>query len=62
MRLRASPLNITIIQVYAPTVSYDDSESDEFYREHQSVVDRTPKQDILIVQGDWNVKVDAKVD
>ena len=26
MRLRASPFNITIIQVYAPTCSYDDSD------------------------------------
>ena len=57
VRLRASPFNITIIQVYAPTSSYDDSEVDEFYRELQSLVDQTPKQDILVVQGDWNAKV-----
>ena len=31
--LRASPFNIIIIQVYAPTSSYDDSEVDEFYWE-----------------------------
>ena len=52
VRLRANPFNITIIQVYAPTSSYDDSEVDEFYRELQSVVGQTPKQDILVVQGD----------
>ena len=28
-------------------------EVDEFYRELQSLVDETPKQDILVVQGDW---------
>ena len=41
----------------------DDSEV-EFYRELQSVVDQTPKQDILVVQGDWNAKVgeDAQED
>ena len=45
VRLRASPFNITviIIQAYAPTSSYDDSEVDEFYRELQSLVDQTPK-------------------
>ena len=64
VRLRASPLNITIIQVCAPISSYDDSEADEFYRELQSLVDQTPKQDILVVQGDWNAKVgeDAQED
>ena len=64
VRLRASPFNITIIQVYAPTSSYDDSEVDEFYRKLQSLVDQTPKQDILVVQGDWNAKVgeDAQED
>ena len=57
VRLKASPFNITIIQVYAPASSYDDSEVDEFYRELQSLVDQTPKQDILVVQDDWNAKV-----
>ena len=57
VQLRASPLNITIIQVYAPRSSYDDSDVDEFYRELQPLVDQTPKQDILVVQGDWNGKV-----
>ena len=53
----SSPFNITIIQVYAPTSSYDDSEADVFYRELQSLIDQTPKQDILVVQDDWNAKV-----
>ena len=64
VRLRASPFNITIIQVYAPTSSYDDSEVDELYRELQSLVDQTPKQDNLAAQGDWNAKAgeDAQAD
>ena len=44
VRMRASPFNITIIQVYAQTSSYDDSDVGEFYRELQSLVDQTPKQ------------------
>ena len=52
VRLIASPFNIIITQVYAPTSSYDDSEVNEFYRKLQSLVDQTPKQDILVVQGD----------
>ena len=48
--LRAVPLNITIVQAYAPISDYDDNETEEFY-------DQTPKKDILVVQGDWNAKV-----
>ena len=57
VRLRASPFNITIIQIYAPTSSYDDSEVGEFYMELHSLVTLTPKQDILVVQGNWNAKL-----
>ena len=64
LRMKVSPFNITIIHVYAPTSSYDDSQADEFYRELQSLVDQTQKQDILFVQGDWNANVteDAQED
>ena len=57
VRLRASLFNITVIQIYAPTSSYDDRDVDEFYRELQPLVDQTSKLDILVVQGDWNAKV-----
>ena len=36
--LRVSPFNVTIIRVYAPTSSYDDSEVDEFYSKLQSLL------------------------
>ena len=47
---------ITIVQVYAPTSDYNDNEIEEFYDQLQTVIDQTPKKDIL-VQGDWNAKV-----
>ena len=57
IRMRASPFNITIIQAYAPTSHYDDTEIEAFYEQLQEVPDETPKKDIHIVQGDWNAKV-----
>ena len=62
--VRAAPFNITIIQVYAPTSGHDDSEVDHFYQQLQETIDKTPKKDILVVQGDWNAKVgkDAQAD
>ena len=54
IRLRALPCNITVIQTYAPTSDY---EVEEFYDQLKNVIDRTPKKDVLVVQGDRNVKV-----
>ena len=52
-----SPFNITIIQIHARTFSYPDSDVDEFCSELQSLIDQTLKQDILVVEDDWNAKV-----
>ena len=57
IRLRAVPLNIAIVQAYAPTSDYDDNEIEEFYSQLQNVIDQTLKKDILVVQGDWNAEV-----
>ena len=55
VRLRAVPFNITVVQAYAPPPKYDDdNEIEEFYDQLQNVIDETSKQDILLVQGDWN--------
>ena len=57
IRLRASPFNVTIIQAYAPPSNYSDDDVEYFYEELQNVLDKTPKKDILVVQGDWNAKI-----
>ena len=57
IRLKATPFNMTVIQVYAPTSDYDDSEVEDFYGQLQEVIEETPKKDNLIVLGDWNAKV-----
>ena len=54
IRLRAKPLNITIIQVYAPTTDYDDEHMGQFYNQIQAVIDKVNKKDTLIIQGYWN--------
>ena len=43
IRLRAVPFNITIVQVYAPALDYNDNEIEEFYDQVQNVSDQTPK-------------------
>ena len=56
--LWAVPFNILIVQAYTLTSDYDDNEIEEFYDQLQNIIDQTPKKDILVVQGDWNAKVD----
>ena len=57
IRLRANPFNISIIQAYASTSNESDDDVEYFYEELQKVLDKTPKTDILVVQGDWNAKI-----
>ena len=57
IRLRAKPLNITIIQAYAPTSAYSNEDVEVFYEELQKILNKTPKKDILVVQGDWNANI-----
>ena len=56
--LTAVPVNITVVQAYTPTSDYDDNEVDEFCGQLQNAIDQTPNKGILLVQGDWNAKVD----
>ena len=45
----SSFLNITIVQVYAPTSDYNDNEIEEFCDQLQNVIDQTSKKVILVV-------------
>ena len=58
IRLKASRFNITIIQAYAPTTDYDDDDVEDFYDLLREVIDQAPKKDILVVQGNWNAKIE----
>ena len=57
IRIAAEPKNITIIQIYAPTTSHKDEEVEHFYEELESAITKSPENDILIVQGDWNAQM-----
>lgn len=57
IRLQGTPVNITIIQVYAPTADAEDEDIEQFYNQVQDEIDRTSRQDLLIFMGDLNAKV-----
>ena len=57
MRVSAKPKNITIIQVYAPSSDHEDQEVEEFYEKIENTIQKAPKKDLLIIQGDFNAKI-----
>ncbi|XP_072028538.1 craniofacial development protein 2-like [Amphiura filiformis] len=57
IRLQGNLINISVMQVYAPTTDAPDSEIIEFYEMIQGTLDNIPKRDLLIVLGDWNANI-----
>ena len=52
---QGKPFNITVIQVYAPTINAEEVE--RFYEDLQDLLELTSKKDVLFIIGDWNAKV-----
>ena len=50
VRIQGKPLNITVIQVYAPTSNAEEAE--RFYEDLQDLLELTPKKDVLFIIGD----------
>jgi hypothetical protein len=57
IRLQGKPVNMTIVQVYAPTANDTEEEHDKFYSVLQETMDGIHKGDALIAMGDLNAKV-----
>ena len=60
VHFQRKPLNITVIQVYAPTSNAEEAEAEWFYEDLQDLLELTPKKDVLFITGDWNTKVGSQ--
>ena len=60
VRFQGKPLNITAIQVYAPTSNAEEAEVERFYEDLQDLLELTPQKDILFIIEDWNAKVGSQ--
>ena len=47
VHFQGKPLNITVIQVYAPTSNAEEAEVEWFYEDLQDLLELTPKKDVL---------------
>ena len=53
-------IQLTVIQVYAPTSNAEEAEVEWFYEDLQDLLELTPKEDVLFIIGDWNGKVGSQ--
>ena len=60
LRFQGKPLNITVIQGYAPTSNAEEAEVEWFYEDLQHLLELTPKKDVFFIIGDWNAKVGSQ--
>ena len=60
VRFQGKPLNITVIQAYAPTSNTEEAEVERFFEDLQDLLELIPKKDVLFIIGDWNAKVGSQ--
>ena len=51
VHLQGKSLNITVIQVYAPTSNAEEADVEWFYEDLQDLLELTPKKDVLFIMG-----------
>ena len=56
VRFQDKPFNISVIQVYAPTINAEEAEVEWFSEDIQDLLELTPPKDVLFIIGDWNAK------
>ena len=60
IRLQGKPVNITVIQAYAPTSNAEETEVERLLEDLQDLLELLPKKDVLFIIGDWNAKVGSR--
>ena len=57
VKLSGNPMNINVIQVYAPTSAATDEEIERFYEQVESAKKQCKAHEVTIIMGDLNAKV-----
>lgn len=60
IKLKGSPLNVNLIQVYAPTADSDEDEIESFYHNLKQLLKSTKQHEITLIIGDFNAKVGSE--
>ena len=57
---QGKPFNITVIQVYAPTINNEEAEAEQFCADLEDLLEPTSPKDVLFIIGDWKAKVGSQ--
>ena len=60
VNFQCKPVNITVIQVCAPTSNVEEPEVEWFYEDLQDLLLLTPQKDVLLTIGNWHAKVGSQ--
>ena len=60
VHFQGKPINITVIQIYAPTSNAEAAEVEQFYEDRKHLLELTAPKDVLFILGDWNAKVGSQ--
>ena len=60
VHFQGKPLNISVIQVYAPSSNAAEAEVEWFYEDLQVFLELIAKKDVLFIRRDWNAKVGSQ--
>ena len=61
VKIRGQPLNVNIIQVYAPTQDHADEEVEALYEKIENVIQRIKSGEVTCIRSDFNAKVGTKL-
>ena len=61
-KLNSKPVPLNIVQVYAPTSDCEEEVAEKFYNDLQSVLDKIPRREMIIVMGNLNAKIGERED
>ena len=62
MKINTKTVPTTFVQIYAPTSTHSEEEIDDFYDQLQSLLERIPSREAVIILGDFNAKVGEYTD
>ena len=62
VQFQGKPFNMTLIQVYAPTVDAEEADVDQFCKDLEDILELTPKKKKknVFILGYWNAKVGSQ--